>query len=66
MAKKPFRSVLNDDLGLENKEAEEAAKATTALCWTLSRKLWANDQEARLSKKLVNHLCPDGRRRRQL
>ncbi len=26
MAKKPFRSVLNDDLGLENKEAEESGE----------------------------------------
>ena len=53
---KPFRSVLNDDLGLENKEAEESGESDhSAVLDFVKETLGDQIKEARLSKKLVNH-----------
>ena len=53
---KPFRSVLNDDLGLENKEAEESGEGDhSAVLDFVKETLGDQIKEARLSKKLVNH-----------
>ena len=52
---KEFRSVLNDDLGLENKEAEENEGDHSAVLSFVKETLGDKIKEARLSKKLVNH-----------
>ena len=52
---KEFRSVLNDDLGLENKEAEENEEDHSAVLSFVKETLGDKIKEARISKKLVNH-----------
>ena len=54
-AEKEFRSVLNDDLGLENQQAEEAEGDHSAVLDFVKETLGDRIKEARLSKKLVNH-----------
>ena len=52
---KEFRSVLNDDLGLENQEAEENEGDHSAVLSFVKETLGDQIKEAKLSKKLVNH-----------
>ena len=53
--------MLNDDLGLENKEAEESGEGDhSAVLDFVKETLGDQIKEARLSKKLVNHPVPDG------
>ena len=52
---KEFRSVLDDDLGLENKEAEENEGDHSAVLAFVKETLGDEIKEARISKKLVNH-----------
>ena len=54
---KEFRSVLDDDLGLENKEAEENEGDHSAVLAFVKETLGDEIKEARISKKLVNHPC---------
>ena len=52
---KEFRSVLNDDLDLENQEAAENEGDHSAVLDFVKETLGDQIKEARLSKKLVNH-----------
>ena len=52
---KEFRSVLNDDLGLENEEAEQDEGEHNDVLEFVKNTLGDSIKEARLSKKLVNH-----------